>query len=127
MCGLQRNYDVIRNWERFETGPLTVLYFLKRKQTSLGGLNFYNSLCWHVVKWKEKQVGGFRLFLQTTLLIHGRLTRNSFLTGLYLKCGYEDLQCLCNKTNMPEGKPIQISSLPFSQALASCSEIGNRP
>ena len=25
MCSLQRNYDVIRNWERFETGPLTVL------------------------------------------------------------------------------------------------------
>ena len=25
MCNLQRNYDVIRNWERFETGPLTVL------------------------------------------------------------------------------------------------------
>ena len=24
MCSLQRNYDVIRNWERFETGPLTV-------------------------------------------------------------------------------------------------------
>ena len=24
MCTLQRNYDVIRNWERFETGPLTV-------------------------------------------------------------------------------------------------------
>ena len=23
MCGLQRNYDVIRNWARFETGPLT--------------------------------------------------------------------------------------------------------
>ena len=21
---MQRNYDVIRNWERFETGPLTV-------------------------------------------------------------------------------------------------------
>ena len=33
MCTLQRNYDVIRNWERFETGPLTVFsssfnYFL---------------------------------------------------------------------------------------------------
>ena len=27
MCSLQRNYDVIRNWERFETGPLTVLPF----------------------------------------------------------------------------------------------------
>ena len=26
MCSLQRNYDVIRNWERFETGPLTVNY-----------------------------------------------------------------------------------------------------
>ena len=25
MCSLQENYDVIRNWERFETGPLTVL------------------------------------------------------------------------------------------------------
>ena len=24
MCSLQRNCDVIRNWERFETGPLTV-------------------------------------------------------------------------------------------------------
>ena len=24
MCSLQQNYDVIRNWERFETGPLTV-------------------------------------------------------------------------------------------------------
>ena len=24
MCSLQRNYDVIRNWARFETGPLTV-------------------------------------------------------------------------------------------------------
>ena len=24
MCSLQRNYEVIRNWERFETGPLTV-------------------------------------------------------------------------------------------------------
>ena len=24
MCSLQGNYDVIRNWERFETGPLTV-------------------------------------------------------------------------------------------------------
>ena len=24
MCSLHRNYDVIRNWERFETGPLTV-------------------------------------------------------------------------------------------------------
>ena len=24
MCSLQRNYDVIRNWERFETGPLIV-------------------------------------------------------------------------------------------------------
>ena len=24
MGSLQRNYDVIRNWERFETGPLTV-------------------------------------------------------------------------------------------------------
>ena len=24
ICCLQRNYDVIRNWERFETGPLTV-------------------------------------------------------------------------------------------------------
>ena len=27
MCSLQRNYDVIRNWERFETGPLTVYVF----------------------------------------------------------------------------------------------------
>ena len=27
MCSLQRNYDVIRNWERFETGPLTVVVF----------------------------------------------------------------------------------------------------
>ena len=26
MCSLQRNYDVIRNWERFETGPLTVMH-----------------------------------------------------------------------------------------------------
>ena len=26
MCSLKRNYDVIRNWERFETGPLTVHY-----------------------------------------------------------------------------------------------------
>ena len=25
MCSLQRNYDVIRNWERFETGPLSVI------------------------------------------------------------------------------------------------------
>ena len=25
MCSLQRNYDVIRNWERFETGTLTVV------------------------------------------------------------------------------------------------------
>ena len=25
MCSLQRNYEVIRNWERFETGPLTVM------------------------------------------------------------------------------------------------------
>ena len=34
MCGLQRNYDVIRNWERFETGPLTVDINLKiRKAT----------------------------------------------------------------------------------------------
>ena len=38
----------------------------------------------------------------------------SFLTGLYFKCGYEDLRCLLNKTNMPEGKPIPISST-FSQ------------
>ena len=29
MCNLQRNYDVIRNWERFETGPLTVMIFNK--------------------------------------------------------------------------------------------------
>ena len=28
MCSLQRNYDVIRNWERFETGPLTVYVFV---------------------------------------------------------------------------------------------------
>ena len=28
MCSLQRNYDVIRNWERFETGPLTVALYL---------------------------------------------------------------------------------------------------
>ena len=27
MCSLQRNYDVIRNWERFETGSLTVVSF----------------------------------------------------------------------------------------------------
>ena len=27
MCSLQRNYDVIRNWARFETGPLTVEIF----------------------------------------------------------------------------------------------------
>ena len=26
MCSLQRNYDVIRNWARFETGPLTVFW-----------------------------------------------------------------------------------------------------
>ena len=32
MCSLQRNYDVILNWARFETGPLTVLEF-----TSLDG------------------------------------------------------------------------------------------
>ena len=24
MCSLQRNYDVIWNWERLETGPITV-------------------------------------------------------------------------------------------------------
>ena len=24
MCRLQRNYDVIQNWERFETGQLSV-------------------------------------------------------------------------------------------------------
>ena len=29
MCSLQRNYDVIRNWERFETGPLTVPLVMK--------------------------------------------------------------------------------------------------
>ena len=34
---------------------------------------------------------GFRLFPQATILIHRRLTCISFLTGLYLECGYEDL------------------------------------
>ena len=28
MCSLQRNFDVIRNWERFETGPLTVSLYM---------------------------------------------------------------------------------------------------
>ena len=28
MCSLQRNYDVIRNWARFETGPLTGLLYM---------------------------------------------------------------------------------------------------
>ena len=28
MCSLQRNYDVIRNWARFETGPLTVSFYI---------------------------------------------------------------------------------------------------
>ena len=32
MCSLQRNYDVIRNWERFETGPLTVVMFKEATQ-----------------------------------------------------------------------------------------------
>ena len=27
MCSLQRNYDVIQNWERFEIGPLTVIKY----------------------------------------------------------------------------------------------------
>ena len=39
---------------------------------------------------------GFRLFPQATILIHRRLTCISFLTGLYLECGYKDLRCLRN-------------------------------
>ena len=65
------------------------------------------------VKLKENRVSGFGLFPQATLLIHLRLTCVSFLTGLYLESGYKDLRCL-GKTNMPEGKPIRISST-FSQ------------
>ena len=42
------------------------------------------------------RTSGFRLFRQATILIHRRLTCISFLTGLYLECGYEDLRCLCN-------------------------------
>ena len=36
MCGLQRNYDVIRNWARFETGPLTVLAVLISNSEKIG-------------------------------------------------------------------------------------------
>ena len=48
--------------------------------------------------------------------------RVSFLTCLYLECSYEDLRCLRNKINMPEGKPIRISST-FSQM---CKKKQNR-
>ena len=34
----------------------------------------------------------FRLLPQATLLIHRRLTQDSFLDDLYLECGYEDLR-----------------------------------
>ena len=39
MYRLQRNYEVIRNWARFETGPLTVILSFKvAKQLTLIGL-----------------------------------------------------------------------------------------
>ena len=44
MCSLQRNYDVIRNWERFETGPLTVYHLRahhKIEYTAQSNTNFY--------------------------------------------------------------------------------------
>ena len=63
------------------------------------------------------QIGGFRLFPQATLLIRQRFMCASFLTDLYLecgyKCGYEDLLHIRNKTNMPEEKQIRISSTFF--------------
>ena len=34
----------------------------------------------------------------------------SFLTDLYLECGYEDLKCLRYKMNTPKEKQIWISS-----------------
>ena len=48
-------------------------------------------------------------FFSKMLLIRKVLHKLSKLR--YLECGYEDLPCLCNKTKMPKGKPIQISSM----------------
>ena len=39
--------------------------------------------------------------------------RDSFLADLYLECAYEDLLCICNKTNIGEVKQIRISSTFF--------------
>ena len=71
------------------------------------------SKCIEGAQWLSGRVGGFRLFQQATLLIHLRLSRVSFLTDLYLECSHKDLRCLYNKTNMPEGKLIWISSTFF--------------
>ena len=50
MCSLQRNYDVIRNWERFETGPLAVSW--------LGDIVF---LLKHCYNWFQELYQGLQI------------------------------------------------------------------
>ena len=45
MCSLQRNYDVIRNWARFETGPLTVQRVYVRYVLAYEILVLINHIC----------------------------------------------------------------------------------
>ena len=69
------------------------------------------------MQWGDRGVGKscwFPIVSASYTIDHLRLKRVSFLTGLYLECRYEDLRCLRNKTNMPEGEPIRISYT-FSQ------------
>ena len=59
---------------------------------------------------------GFRLFPQATILIHRRLTCISFLTGLYLECGYEICDVSVIKRTCPKGNQFEFP-LPFPKRV----------
>ena len=74
MCSLQRNYDVIRNWERFETGPLTVF--------PLWAVHYSRVIYFYHIKWSPLNV--------TIFITHVRILRNGSYdnaqTDLNLRC-----------------------------------------
>ena len=94
--------------DRFQRGFTENTIPSCKRANELGWLDFfYNSVAFcrqRVVKPKVNYTASLvvsKLFPQATLLIRRRLTHNLLLADLYLECGYEDLRCIRNKTNMP--------------------------
>ena len=84
MCSLQRNYDVIRNWERFETGPLTVHSVYQGCGVVTGLRNVQTKVTRRIVRSvvlqniSVKMGSGLRriLYVMVCLSVICRMTRN---------------------------------------------------